>query len=357
MYIFGVELSSQIVYAIIAVSIFIIIFLWMILVYCCNRVKIPSRCLNEANVLITGGADGIGFSACKASLSKGSNIIIIDRNEIQDNKLQQLSNCKINSSQQIISILCDVSDFELMKKKIITTFEENKLDEIDVVICNAGIEKVISLEDSSIDDYKQTMNVNYFGTVNTIKITLPYLKKNKNKNKCGRIIVNCSLMGLVAMGYHSSYCASKYALRGFVESIFSELVSDHIYTSIVYPTDVKTVMLEREKQVDIPNEVKKLSHDAGVFEPDIVGCDIIEMVENGKYSRSWGLDGWMVMNLTVGWAISTSLFDAIVQMLFLGLLRTIGMFYIYKWFKVCRDSFKAKKQPNEAGALIYHSIN
>eukprot|EP01084_Bolivina_argentea_P249160 416977_1 len=329
-------------YAIIIVGVIIIIFVWIWLLHTCYRVKIPKMSLEEKNVLITGGSEGIGLCTAKEFVSKGCNVAILARNaEKLEKAARELRELRINPvDQQIITISCDVSNYKLMEENIITAFEENKWDEVDVIICNAGVEEVKSLQDSRIEDYHHIMNVNYFGAVNTIKISLPYLKKNKKEeNKYGRIIINCSLLGIMGMGYYSAYCSSKWALRGFVESIFSELAAYNIYISIVYPPDVKTASLEREKQINIPSQVKELSDNTGIWDPQIVGNGIMSMIEKGEYNRSWGIDGWMLINLTAGFTIPTSLLDTFAQLLCLGLFRTISMFYIKNIYKVCKTSF------------------
>merc|ERR1712154_382668 len=100
----------------------------------------------------------------------------------------------------------------------------------------------------------------------------------------------------------------------------------NIYTSIVYPPDVKTSQLEREKAAThIPQSVKDISSGADVFEPDQVGKDMVAMLEKGEYNRSWGMDGWMLLNLTAGFGITHSWMDTMTQVLGMGLFRAIGM--------------------------------
>eukprot|EP01084_Bolivina_argentea_P234687 395085_1 len=214
------------------------------------------------------------------------------------------SNCASYESinrQQVLTISADVSDYKLLTQEINSTFEESKWDELHCVACNAGVELVSSFENTSLDEYHRIMNINYFGTVNTIKVTLPFLKKNKlESNSYGRVLVVSSLLGLLGMAYYTAYCASKWALRGFVESIFAELASMNIYASIVFPPDVKTSQWQREKSVNIPQSVKDLSAGTDAFEADDVGRDMMQMMEKGTYNRSWGFDGWMLVNETAG---------------------------------------------------------
>jgi len=293
------------------------------------------------NILITGGSEGIGFSMAKACIAKGANVAILARNK------QKLSNAaaklqQINKSSTVLTISADVSDYTAMQNQITSALKDANWNELHAVVCNAGVELVDSLENTSIDSYHRIMNINYFGVVNTVKITLPYLKKNKScqQGKCGRLLINCSLLGLMSMSYYSAYCASKWALRGFVESIYAELSALNVYTSIVYPPDVKTSQLQREKAVThIPQSVKDISSGAEVFSPDDVGADMMAMLENGEYNRSWGTDGWMLLNLTAGFGITHSWMDTLTQVFGMGLFRAIGMFYIQDIHNITKKSF------------------
>ena len=329
------EISSLFTLELIA-GIFVLITIWHF--YC--RVVIPGIVIENANILITGGSEGIGFSMAKACIKRGANVAILARNKEKLSKAaEKLNKLKKNKSQQIVTISADVSDYKAMENAINSSIiSEAKWKSIDALICNAGVEKVSLLENTTIDEYHRIMNVNYFGAVNSIKICFDLLKSGKSVSKCGRILVNCSMLGIMTMSYYSAYCSSKWALRGFVESVFAEFAALNIYTSIVYPPDVKTSQLEREKTVNIPQSVKDLSALADVFEPDDVGKDMMLMLEKGEYCRSWGLDGWMLVNETAGFGITWSLLNTFTQIFGMGLFRTIAMWYIQNIHHVCKNS-------------------
>eukprot|EP01084_Bolivina_argentea_P203493 347554_1 len=79
--------------------------------YC--RVSFPSVSLKNANVLITGGSEGIGFSMAKSCISRGANVAILARNKSElSNAAEKLTKLRIDSSQKVITISCDVSNNE-----------------------------------------------------------------------------------------------------------------------------------------------------------------------------------------------------------------------------------------------------
>lgn len=331
------EVSLLLILELIAIIV-VLITIWHF--YC--RVTIPRLNINNANILITGGSEGIGFSMAKSCIKQGANIAILARNKEKLNKAaQELNKLKINKSQEIITISADVSDYKSMELSINSNL---KWTSIDALICNAGVELVSLLENTSIDDYHRIMNINYFGTVNTIKICLNLLKSNKDK-KCGRILIVSSLLGIMGMSYYSAYCASKWAIRGFVESIYAEFAAFNIYTSIVYPPDVRTSQYQREKNTKgIPKEVKDLSSAADIFEPDQVGNDMMLMLKNGEYNKTWGIDGWMLMNESIGFAVPCNLLNTISQIIGMGIFRIIAMWYIQNIYHVCKNSINSDKK-------------
>lgn len=209
--------------------------------YWYTRIIIPRVSLNNCRVLITGGSEGIGYEIAKYCLEKGSDIIILARNEDKlANAYESLSEFKQREEQVIGIISADVSNYNHLKQEIETTLEEYlDWDFIDCIVCNAGVEYVGSLEDTAMEHHKCTMDVNYYGIVHCLKIALPYLKKHETK--CGRVIVLGSMASLLWLPYQAAYCASKFAVRGFIESIAPAFAAYNIYTSIVYPPNVKVM--------------------------------------------------------------------------------------------------------------------
>ena len=210
-----------------------------------------------------------------------------------------------------------------------------KWDRLDGLVCNAGVECVGAFEELQVSQYRRIMDINYFGCVHTVKACLPYLQNNKDKGS--RVIVNASLLALMGLMYNSAYCASKFALRGFVESIAMEFRSYACYVSIVYPPDVATDSLKREKSVNVPKPVREISTDSGVIEASVVGGDIARMLESGESARSWGVDGWMLRNLSVGMTAPFSLIDSVTQVLLGGVFRGIAMWYGKEWADIGRS--------------------
>ena len=94
--------------------------------YC--KVSIPCICITNANILITGGSEGIGLSMAKACIAKGANVAILARNKQKlSNEAEQLSKLKQQSnSSKIITISADVSNYDQMHREITSAFENKQ---------------------------------------------------------------------------------------------------------------------------------------------------------------------------------------------------------------------------------------
>ena len=156
---------------------------------------------------ITGASSGVGHEMCKQLLERGYNVIAVSR-RIPDFK---------ESNALCLSV--DVTKPETIKEAI-----ENgiaKFGRIDVLVNNAGISASVVFEEETLAHMQEVININYFGTYNTMQEFIPYFRKNKN----GTIINNTSMHGLSLRYGGSAYCSSKYAIEGLTSVVWHEAKS------------------------------------------------------------------------------------------------------------------------------------
>jgi short-subunit dehydrogenase len=104
------------------------------------------------------------------------------------------------------------------------------------LINNAGVGLFGTFEQISLEDFEWLMNINFWGVVYGCKVFMPVLKEQKKAH-----IVNLSsVFGFIAPPEHTAYCASKFAVRGFTESLRHELAGSNIIVSSVHPGGIKT---------------------------------------------------------------------------------------------------------------------
>ncbi|VVB82615.1 L-rhamnose 1-dehydrogenase (NADP(+)) [uncultured archaeon] len=166
----------------------------------------------KQTVLITGSNKGLGkFLALKFS-DEGFNVIINGR----DKESLDLVKKQIEKRTDCYSILGDLTSSKTIEDLSALAKSKN----IDVLVNNAGIYLNKSIENMTIQEYQNIMDVNFFAPVKLIKSILPIFKE-----KGSGLIVNInSIAGKQSSRNESAYCATKHALRGFTNSIKPEVI-------------------------------------------------------------------------------------------------------------------------------------
>jgi butyryl-CoA dehydrogenase len=191
---------------------------------------------SKKTVLITGAASGIGEGLATVFAELGSHIVICD---IDDAALTRVSTKLKNSHPElrIFARVLDVSNKEDWRSYFASAAEF--CGSIDVVINNAGIEGSAQPTWATDDEVlKRVMDVNFYGMVYGSMAALPYL----SERPWAALVNVSSIFGLVAPPNTADYCASKFAIRGYTESLRAELslVHPHVQVHLVHPGGINT---------------------------------------------------------------------------------------------------------------------
>ena len=188
--------------------------------------------MNNKVIWITGASSGIGRSLAIKFANEGWQVAASARRE---NLLKELNNTNPN----IHSFPLDVTDSEKCK----AVFNEviKKLNNIDICIFCTGIHDPKSERSLNLEKIKKIMEVNYFGTVNSINAIYDYFKKKKS----GHISMISSVAGYRGLPAAGAYCASKSALTTFAESLYFDVKRFNVRVSVVHPGFIKTPMTDQ----------------------------------------------------------------------------------------------------------------
>lgn len=233
--------------------------------------------IKGTNVLITGGASGIGRIMGRICLEKGaSNLIVWDINQANIDKTEaELSDVKPAeagvSKGQIYSCIVNVSDPQAIK----SAYEKVKSEvgEVDILVNCAGIVRGNNTFDKqTVQDIDLTMDINANAPMYVALAVLPDMLRRDR----GHICNIASAAGMLGVPKLSVYCASKWALIGWTESMRVELkqARSHVRVTSVAPYFINTGMFDGVNSKVFP-----------ILDPEKTAAKIIRAVEVGKSFR------------------------------------------------------------------------
>ena len=233
--------------------------------------------IKGTNVLITGGASGIGRIMGRICLEKGaSNLIVWDINQANIDKTEaELSGVKPAeagvSKGQIHSYIVNVSDPQAIK----SAYEKVKSEvgEVDILVNCAGIVRGNNTFDKqTVQDIDLTMDINANAPMYVALAVLPDMLRRDR----GHICNIASAAGMLGVPKLSVYCASKWAVIGWTESMRVELkqARSHVRVTSVAPYFINTGMFDGVNSKVFP-----------ILDPEKTAAKIIRAVEAGKSFR------------------------------------------------------------------------
>ena len=199
--------------------------------------------LGKKSALITGGTKGIGYGIAEALLKQGINVAITGRSKATADEAAKKLNSKGNDRAQAIGLEADVRNFESQQKAVQDTVQQ--FGSVDIVIANAGLGHFGSVEDLSVEQWKETIDTNLTGPFYSLKASVDQLKKNK-----GYFISISSLAGTNFFKGGSAYNASKFGLTGFTQAAMLDLRDHGVKVSTIMPGSVSTHFNGNEPDAD-----------------------------------------------------------------------------------------------------------
>ena len=242
------------------------------------------RRLRGRTAVLTGGSRGIGRTLALELAVRGVNLVLIARSRPDLEKVQCIARAAGVDVAIEVGDLSDVAECHRLSESIRRTH-----DRVDILINNAGMERVrdfIALEDA---DIVETIQVNLIAPVLLTRAFLPDMLERG----CGHIVNVSSLAGKGASPFLEPYSASKFGLVGFTQALRSTYQNRHVGFSTVCPsgaTDVGMYARMAEKGITVPPSV-------GTTTSDEVAQAIIQAIihdDAETYVSSIPVQGWLV---------------------------------------------------------------
>jgi NAD(P)-dependent dehydrogenase (short-subunit alcohol dehydrogenase family) len=242
--------------------------------------------------IISGGAEGIGFSVAQAVGKQGMNVVIGD---IDADQLKQAKASLEAQGIAVLTVQMDVSKQDHWKA--LAEQAKTRFGKIHMLLNNAGVTGTPgAIEQTDDKDWRWVLDVNLMGVIYGAEAIIPLMKEH---GEGGWVINVASMAGMMGVPYAGAYTATKFAVVSVSESWHAELKPDNIQVSVLCPAFVKTRInqshrnkhseYKQEEQVDIESS-ENLSELAGHLQkvvdaglaPEIVGERVVEAISAGE---------------------------------------------------------------------------
>jgi NAD(P)-dependent dehydrogenase (short-subunit alcohol dehydrogenase family) len=192
----------------------------------------------EKIAVVTGSSSGIGLLTAVELAQHGYRVVATMRNLANSGKLEEVAQTAgVHDRLDLRRV--DITEFDSLQGAVEAIVRDHV--RIDVLVNNAGFSMAGFAEDMTLAELRHQLETNFFGSVAMTKAVLPIMRPQHS----GHIITVTSVSGLVGHPMLSAYCASKYALEGWNESLRVETHSLGIHVSLVEPGIYDTDIWER----------------------------------------------------------------------------------------------------------------
>ena len=231
----------------------------------------------DRTAVVTGAGSGIGRATSILLAQKGCRLAIAD---INADGLAETARLVREHGRPVSSHVVDVSSKQRMQEFAGEVVEEHGA--VHIVINNAGVAVVANFKDHSLEDFEWLMGINFWGVVYGCKFFLPHLSAAEE----GHIVNISSMFGLLGIPQQTSYCASKFAVRGFSEALRIELSNSSVGVTSVHPGGIATNIVADARlagDAQSPKEHARMVRNfKKMMPPSEAAAQIVQGIERNK---------------------------------------------------------------------------
>lgn len=189
--------------------------------------------LKNKVAVVTGAASGIGRALSHNLCRHGVKLALLDKDI--EGLVETVKIIKRDKPDADVKVYqADISDKQFVKQVCDDIIKDFGI--VDILINNAGVASSGLVKDIKLETFEWTININLWGVIYMTKTLLPHIIKSPE----GSIVNVSSVFGLVGMPMQSAYCTSKFAVRGFTETLRMELYESNVAVTLVIPGGIKT---------------------------------------------------------------------------------------------------------------------
>ncbi|MEU9336956.1 SDR family NAD(P)-dependent oxidoreductase [Streptomyces sp. NPDC048290] len=188
-------------------------------------------------VLVTGTSSGIGLATAVGAAVAGYQVVAGLRDPARGDALRAAADAA-GVSGRLRTVRLDVTEPESVAAAVKETVDT--YGRLDAVVNNAGVGRLGTVEQIGVDAFRAVLETNFLGVVEVTRAALPHLRATG-----GRLIAVSSLGGLIGQPFNEAYCAAKFALEGFLESLAPVAARTGVTVTVVEPGPVASEFVTR----------------------------------------------------------------------------------------------------------------
>jgi hypothetical protein len=199
--------------------------------------------------IVTGASRGIGRALTLALARRGVRVVALARSADALGAVVAEAQRYVPECMPAVCDVCAWTDVEAAVAQVIERFGR-----IDLVVNNAGVGSYAPFLDADLEEFRDLMEVNYFGSLHVTRAALPALMRQRG----GHLVFIASVAARIASPRHTGYAPTKFALAGFAESLAYELSPYDIDITTVNPGTVETDFFNRPSFEDFPEGPRRM---------------------------------------------------------------------------------------------------
>jgi len=195
--------------------------------------------------IVTGAASGIGAALAAALAGRGCSLVLVDRDAEGLSAVAARTAAAGAATDHHVVDLADADAIAALPAAVAERFGR-----LDLLVNNAGVALGGRFDETHLDDFEWVLDVNLRGVVRMCHAFLPMLRARP----AAQIVNISSLFGLIAPPGQAAYCTSKFAVRGFTESLRHEFAGTGLGVSVVHPGGVATSIARNARNPRLPDD-------------------------------------------------------------------------------------------------------
>src|SRR5580704_2795337 len=206
--------------------------------------------LENSTAVVTGAASGIGRAIAVSLARRGCNLALADVNDAGLSETARMAQSaqmhQRNATAPAASLRITQHHLDVADRHAVATFPQVVIavhHGVDILVNNAGVAIGGNFEAVSEEDFEWLFEINFWGVVRMTRAFLPLLQKSDD----ARMVNLSSIYGIISPPGQTAYSASKFAVRGFSNSLLHELADSKVGVTVVHPGGIATSIADNAR--------------------------------------------------------------------------------------------------------------